>query len=308
MVYEIIKHSVNYIILVLTFTVFLIFSFQFLVQAKVDIQKVGQDEYDRFVIVENIMNLEKCTIARGIFLLDKIEQDENCKFKHCKLNKDVNFGFHISSEEIEIPSKICKKGNFNPKFRTGTALPILLYNKSNGRFYNAHMLIYGPEGIYTSSLSSTRESKLIPWDLFRKNVRENKKIFEINGKFKCDVKAENKSAKCRIEKIFSDADIRTRRLLSVSEVPKVKFITKNFEEIKEPIIVKNIWTFNKWSAEAFPNIEIDAGEELEIKIIWEFEKKKFFGWTNAFLNYRVICPIGDKYDDDKNACIGEKSE
>ncbi len=298
---------------------------------KVDVQTSGQEEYNRFALTEKILNAPGCTISRGTFLKSKLlsQDPETCQFIDCPIDTTIDWAYSALSNDFELP--ICEVTTSSDqtvkyKFKISEAIPILVYDKASGVYSSAYLLIYGPEGIYSSSYSSGRSAPGT-LEVSEKEKYKSKINVDYMYDFDCDApQGLEPRAKCVIDQVIGSIEANTGGRCNPCELKSEVYAgtdKKETETVKED--VGGIWsTWEKWTADNFVSTVVWAGEDTNIGIKWNYVTGKtgsgYFtrNFRKPYLKiiYRVICPPGMVAEqiDDKYQCKGlepaeeEKSE
>lgn len=274
-----------------------------------DIKSTGQETYDRFTLTEKILNAEECTKSRGVFYLDMVnDPSKECHFQEpdCDPPSYYDWSYSLNSEELGLETEGCKPDDM--RFKTAQAIPVVLYNRTNKKYYTGSMLIYGEHGIYTPRMG-TESSSGIKTKTIEKRDFEGELMggIELYRSFKCDAPEE---AKCRIESVNVEAEMMTYHPLpwigrskdDVNTWVKVNGKKKK-EDLKISETSRSTGFFNpqgwkKWGMTTKWNVEMKPGETADIREKWSIKNgKEEFGYVYIHLDYRVICEGGKVYSE-----------
>lgn len=269
--------------------------FNYVIKFKVDVQEIGQEEFDRYILVNKILNAKGCTLGEGIFLYDKVkEPNEFCQFKECKIEGNLNWGYILISEELNLDTrkgKLCRRDDM-PKFKFEQSIPVLIYK--DGIYYPGNMIIFGPQGIITASLSTNRIEKGVIENFYFRDENKNAETLEFSSSFECDVP---KNAECSLSSIKSSAQIKMGFLGIGNKEAKFEVEVNgkiyrggNYKKESEGFFTLH----RKWTsiANLKDEVKLFSGDKADIKMRWIYGKKTHFGKVKATLYYKVICPVG----------------
>ena len=273
---------------------------------KVNIQEVGQEEYDRFTLTEKVLNAPGCAISRGVFPLDKLKnQNDKCQFADCKVDTTADWAYYVYSPEFH--TKICSMTSesgqkYVPEFKLSEAIPILVYDKKNDKYMTAYMMIYGPDGIYSTSYSSGR-SLSTSKEFSEKKYFDNVKEADTPFTFKCDAPQElNPPAKCVIERITAKIESFTGGRCSHDDMKAIVYAgnqKKETQTLKKGLGgLFNAW--EDWTADNYFSKDVIGGEEISVGAKWLYSygtkspkyQVRDFRKPRLDVHYRVVCPPG----------------
>jgi len=269
------------------------------IKFKVDVQKVGQEEYDRFTLSEKILNVEECTLSRGVFLADSetgiLNPDENCHFSGCEVETTVDWAYSISIDGQE--TKVCEVGDsqeYKPTFKISESIPVLIYYPESEEYKTAFLFIYGPDGVYSTAYTSGRTTSGI-LEYSEDKEYTHKVYLDYSYEFECDApEGLTPMAKCVIEKFTGTLESNTGGGCNPCDLSAVMYVEtdkKSTTTVKEA----RPWVWELWTAENYFSNELYAGEDVNLGIEWSYSGEaadRNFRNPQIELTYRVVCPPG----------------